>query len=105
LYPLEGVLVALGAGQCHGRRAHVDEQFLVVLRLGGDGQGGGRGRHVEDDVRAAAFVQLLSLGVGDVRLVLVVGRRHLDLVDDRLVAVLLLVVGDGHLDRFDGVGS
>jgi hypothetical protein len=88
-----------------GRRADVDEQLLVVLRLGGDGQGRGRGRHVEDHVGPLPLVQLLSLGVRDVRLVLVVGRCDLDVVDDRPVAVLLLVVGDGHLDSLDGVGS
>ncbi len=103
--PVERVLVAGLAGQGRGAGADVDEELLLRLCLGRDGQGGRGGRHVEDDVGLVAVVHLLRLGVGDVRLVLVVGLDDLDVLGDRLVAVLGLVVVDGHLDGDLAVGA
>ena len=55
------------------------------------------------DVGLLPVVELLGLGVGDLGLVLVVGGDHLDLLGDRLVAVLGLEVVHGHLHGLDGV--
>src|SRR5690606_18996180 len=75
---VERVGVALRARELGACRADVEVQFLVAVGLLGHGQRGGGGRHVQDDVGALALIHLLGLGVGDVRLVLVVGGDDLD---------------------------
>src|SRR5690606_18750572 len=92
---VEGVLVAGFAGQLGGGGADVDEDLLLGLGDGGDGERGGRGGHVQDHVGVLSVVELLGLGVGDLGFVLVVGGHHVDLLGHGLVAVLGPVVLDG----------
>jgi hypothetical protein len=100
---VERVLVALLAGQLGRGRGDVEVELLLALRDRGHRQRGRGGGHVEDGVRLLAVVELLRLGVGDVRLVLVVGGDHLDVGGDRVAAMARLEVLDGHLDRLDTV--
>ncbi len=98
-----GVGVALRAGELGGAGADVEEQLLVLVGHVGHGEGGRRGGDVEDRVHPLAVVHLARLGVGDLRLVLVIGRDDLDVLGDRVVGVRLLEVVDGHLHRLDRV--
>src|SRR5664280_3523131 len=97
--PGVGVLVAGPPGQRGRAGGDVDEELLPCLGDGGDGERGGGGRDVQDDVGVLPVVHLLRLGVGDVGFVLVVRRDDLDGLGNRLGPVFGLVVVDRHLDR------
>jgi len=100
---VERVFVAGLAGQVGGGGTDVQVELLLLAGDGGHRERCRRRRHVEDRVGALPVEQLLRLGVGDLRLVLVVGGDHLDVLGDGLVAVLGLEVLDGHLHGLDGV--
>jgi hypothetical protein len=100
---VERVLVARLAGQLAGGGTDVEVDLLLLVGDGGHRQRRRGGRNVEDRVGALPVVHLLRLGVGDLRLVLVVGGDHLDVPRHGLVAVLGLEVLDRELHRLDRV--